>query len=291
MNPFAWSGGKFLLFYAVVAVAVIAFVAWRARGRSDSRVNVTFMTSDPYRIAYLRGDSAEVIRVSVFNLVDRGLIELREDGLLVTVRKDAESLVRRAIDRAVLAACFAGTAPEALVANEALLREARAYGRDLEREGLLPDAPTRRSRLAWLVGALAVLVGVAGVKAVVALAQGRTNLVFLAILTVIACLFAARASFRRLTATGKDMLDDLKVLTMRLLGRAGTLKPGGASNEALLLAATYGIWALPAGAFPFVETLYPRPRSDGGGDSGSSGSDSGDSSCGGGGGCGGCGSD
>ncbi|HQV58782.1 MAG TPA: hypothetical protein PKV27_12270, partial [Ilumatobacteraceae bacterium] len=65
------------------------------------------------------------------------------------------------------------------------------------------------------MGALAVLVGVAGVKAVVALAQGRTNLVFLAILTVIACLFAARASFRRLTATGKDMLDDLKVLTMR----------------------------------------------------------------------------
>ena len=73
------------------------------------------------------------------------------------------------------------------------------------------------------------------------------------------------------------------------------LRTGGATNEALMLAAVLGIHALPAEAFPFVHQVYPKPMSSSssGGDGGSWGSScssSGGSSCGGGGGgCGGCG--
>ena len=90
----------------------------------------------------------------------------------------------------------------------------------------------------------------------------------------------------------------------RLKSRTSTLSAGGATNEALLLAAVYGIYELPDNAFPFVEQLFPKPRkpesdssswwdsSSSSSSSSSCGSSSGGSGCGGGGGgCGGGGGD
>ena len=84
------------------------------------------------------------------------------------------------------------------------------------------------------------------------------------------------------------MLRHLQALMERLKLAAQRVAPGGSTNEALLLASTFGLYALPLDRFPFVEALFPRP-----GPSIEASFDSGDScssGCGGGGGCGGCGS-
>jgi hypothetical protein len=93
------------------------------------------------------------------------------------------------------------------------------------------------------------------------------------------------------------MMADLNQLFKRLKGRAYTLSAGGKTNEAALLAAVFGLSALPATGFPFISTLYPAKNKSDSNSSGcgssssscssSSSSCSSGSSCGGGGGCGG----
>lgn len=293
MNPLVWPGEKFLPFYAALALVVLLAVHWRARGASEARVNVTFMTSDPCRIAYLRGGASEAIRVAVFSLVDRGLLAPRPDGSLAVKRKDAPSMVRRKLDQAILAACLGRATPASLLRSRPVRQQAEAYGEDLRRESLLADSRARLEQGVVFVAAIALLGGLAYAKVTHALAEGRDNVLFLILLGLMACALAGRFGFRRLTAAGGAMLADLRTLTRRLLDRAHTFERGGAGQEALLVAGVYGLWALPSSTFPFIDTLYPRPRPDGSGDGGGSsssdGGDSGGSGCGGG--CGGCGSD
>jgi hypothetical protein len=98
-----------------------------------------------------------------------------------------------------------------------------------------------------------------------------------------------RITHPRQTGRGKALLADLGSLFKSLKDRAAGFQPGSNPAELALLAAVFGVTALPVDAFPYSKTLFPQP-SAGSGDSGGS---SCGSSCGGGGcggGCGGCGS-
>jgi uncharacterized protein (TIGR04222 family) len=290
MNPLLLSGGKFLLFYLLVAGAVIALVAWVARGRAGSTPRLSELTADPYCIAVLREGPEESVRLALFNLLDRGLLERRDDGALVTVRQDAADLVRRPLDKALLGLCRRPSTPEELLAHRLALLPAQAYGKSLADRGLLPDAADRSRRLLVGLGAAALLAGLAATKLAIATSQGRSNVGFLVVAAALACIGVLLVSRRRRTATGERTLGELKSLVNRLWQRAETLRPGGATNEALLLASVFGLWALPSQAFPFVEQMFPRPKPDSSSGDGGSSSDSSDSSgCGGG--CGGCGGD
>jgi uncharacterized protein (TIGR04222 family) len=153
--------------------------------------------------------------------------------------------------------------------------------------GLLMDPAAIASRAQARTAVLLLLAGVALARIVQALLAGRSNLMFLVIETFLACLIAYHLPKARLTESGQRALSALQTLLQRLKRRVDTLAPGGATNEAMLVAAMFGLYVLPAAAFPFVEQTFPRPKAT---DSGGSSSDGGDSSgCGGGGGCGGCG--
>lgn len=285
MNPFDLPGPQFLGFYVVFAAAILTFVWSRTRGPADSPATLSFMTSDPYRIACLREGEAETVRLAIFNLVDRGLLEF--DGTrLRTAHADSAELVRRPLDRAVLSACRAYATVKELEANPALRTLAGEYRRELAGQKLMLADSDRAGRLRLFMATAGLLAGVSVVKIVVAIARGRHNIAFLVILTFIACIAALVVCTREKSIAGREMLSNLKGLTKRLMLRADTIKPGGATNEALLLASVYGLWALPSTAFAVVHTLFPRPGGDGGGDGGSSDSDGG-GGCGGG--CGGCG--
>jgi uncharacterized protein (TIGR04222 family) len=291
VNPFLYSGGKFLLFYVLLSGLVIVAVAWMGRGRSGPTPRISELTADPYGIAVLREGPLEAIRIAVFNLLDRGLVERRDDGCLVTARPDAADLVRRPLDKAVLQRCRQPSTPGEVLDHPAAQREARIYEMSLVGRGLLPDTADVARRWTLRLAACTFLALVALAKFALAVSQGRTNTTFLLIVTAFACLGVFLVSRSRRTPSGERALADLKAIASRLWQRAETLKPGGATNEALLLASVFGLWALPSQAFPFIEDVFPRPKPDGGsGDSGG-GSDSSDGGSGCGGGCGGCGSD
>ena len=298
-SPFAYGGPGFLLFYVVFAAIVIAVYAWIIFARRETpppRLND--LTADPYSIAYLRGGAPETVAVAVVNLVDRGLLRAEVDE--VRAAKDAGSdFVRRPLDRAIIGACTSLRDPHLLHQEPAVAAACEDYERMLAERGLLPDTLAQKLRRTGLFVVIGMLAGLSVLRIGQALARGQVNLVFLVLLTAMACFIVWRVSRRRMTAAGKEALATLRTLTQRLQRQAAQLRAGGATNEALLLAAVYGVHALPA-AFDEPKRLFRQRRKSDGTCSSSCGSSSScssrgsSSSCGGGGGgggggCGGCG--
>jgi uncharacterized protein (TIGR04222 family) len=235
------------------------------------------------------------VRVAAVSLIDRGLLVVDEAERTLTAKPGATAL--RPIEQA-LQRTFAEARPATDIFIDFDLRAACfPYEDTLTRLGLLADDDTQRARNRRLGIAIAILVGLAGAKIYVALQRGRANVLFLIILAFVGCVAAFGLSNARRTARGDALVADLRRLFVRLRARARSIRPGGGTADAALLAAVFGLGALPAAGFGFVRRLYPRAPDTSGWSSPSYGSwSSCSSSCGsscgggGGGGCGGCGS-
>jgi hypothetical protein len=117
---------------------------------------------------------------------------------------------------------------------------------------------------------------------------------------VMAPLALLPAAQRRRTALGDAVLKDLQGLFGRLRRRVAPAGEGGLTSDTMLLAAVFGLSALPSDGFYEVRRVFAKSVKSGGSNCGSScGSSYGSSGCGssgcgggggGGGGCGGCGS-
>lgn len=293
MWPFNLPGPSFLGFYLVFGlVSVLLFYILQIQREAkdaNSQRGARRRLTDPYAIAFMRGGADEAIRVAIVSLIDRKLL-VENDGVLHTPDDARISTARRPLERAVLASCAGGTATlEGLLKKEKVLSACGELELDLQKQGLLASPETYRERapLLWLFfGALAL---VAGLKLIFALTAGRTNVIVLVIMVIGFLFWTWGISRRKKTGLSATVMRDLRSLFSGLKSRASSLKSGGGSTEAVMLAAVFGVAALPAAEFPYVKRLFPQPT---GGDSGSS--DSGSScssgsSCGGGGGCGGCG--
>jgi uncharacterized protein (TIGR04222 family) len=285
-NPLDLRGPDFLVFYAVVALIVLLLL-WVARVSAEGGRTPQLETTDPYLIAYLRGGANEALRVATVALIDRGLLGMDEaaDAVVARAKPDA---ARRPIEQALLRHFEQPHLPKTIFGVSALEAACDQYDARLTQLGLLPGPDQKSARRRLLSVALLVLLGLSVAKIVVALGRGRTNVGFLVVLTLVASVIAAIVVRPRLTARGARVLADLRRLFRRLRDRAETLRPGGATADAALLAAVFGLAALPSAGFAFARQLYPKASSSTGGSCGSSCG----SGCGGGGdggGCGGCG--
>jgi len=285
MNPFDLPGPSFLVFYfmlcAVVTVGLRLVFVLIERGQPPS-----LPLQDPYRIAWLRGGAPEAARVAVLSLVDRGLLEVRYKKLMRCGPMAAE-LPRQGLEWAIYS--LAGSPVEApeLFKDAAVVGVCEAYRLQLAQAGLAPNAAAQGNRLLALALALVILLGAAGLKAELALARGKQNLGFLAIMAVIAVYVLWLQTRRRRTRIGDLALADLRRLFAALKDRAASIQPGRMTSDALLLAAVFGLSALPGAGFAALQGFFPKASGSSGGDGGSS---CGSGGCGGGGGCGGCGS-
>jgi uncharacterized protein (TIGR04222 family) len=303
VNPFDLTGPEFLLFYLVLAAVVIAaLVLWQ--WQSESRSAMKIELADPYLIASLRGGDNEVIRVALVSLIDRGLLIVNETQIQ---RADHASpdLIRPEIERELIKKCETPREVSALF-NDAQVNSACVkYPETLQKARLIPDESLIQRRWARFWIALSILGGVAGIKIMVALGRGRTNVLFLVILMIVAIVLAYKTLFPRLTAAGAAILADVRTLYAGLKERAASIRPGGATIDAMMLAAVFGVGMLEGEAFGYTKRLFPSAKSSamgstwvsscssscgisGGGSSCSGGSGCGGGGCGGG--CGGCGS-
>ncbi|MCA1860077.1 TIGR04222 domain-containing membrane protein [Janthinobacterium sp. HSC-3S05] len=295
LNPFDWSGPWFLLAYLIFGVLVY-YLARELLIRMELRNPHAQLSlaDDPYRIAYLRGGALEAVKIAAIVLVDRGL--LRADGpLLETASADSLRFARHDIERDVLRLYLGrqGHSKELDVQAE-MLPSCRAYQETLTQQELLVGPPLlrRRERITWAAHWL--LLTVAAVKAVIAISRQHYNLLFLAVLLVIFLLMLRGLRTQATSWSAQRLLTDLRMLFGRLNMRSSRLNAGSSSADMALLAAIFGLGALPLSVYAYVAELYPVPRPQQGGsstssDSGdsSSGGDGGGSSCGSG--CGGCG--
>jgi uncharacterized protein (TIGR04222 family) len=161
------------------------------------------------------------------------------------------------------------------------------YEEELTRLGLLPDQDHQEARSLRLGVALLVVLGLAIIKIVVAVNTGHRNIGFLIVLAIIFTIVVVSISRPRRTRAGERMIADLRTLFGSLKDRSSNLQNGANSTEFALMAAIFGMSAVPQ-----AKTLFPRAASGAGcgsacgSDGGSSGGDGGGD---GGGGCGGCG--
>ena len=299
MNPFDLRGPEFLIFYLVLSAMVLG-VLILLRRKSESSNATKIDLADPYLIASLRGGDNEVIRVALVSLIDRGLLIVNGTQVKRADHVSPDS-VRPALERELLKKCETPREVSSLLNDAKVNSACREYHERLQRAGLLPEESVTEARQLRLWIAVAILGGVGIIKVVVALERGRTNVLFLIILIIAAIVLAFKTSFPRLTAAGAAMLTDVQTLYAGLKGRAASIRPGGATIDAMMLVAVFGVDMLEGEAFAYTKRLFPRAQSSatGSGDvyscSSWFGSSSGGSSCGGGsgcggGGCGGCGS-
>ena len=290
MNPFQLTGFSFLGFYLVVGIAVMWMLRYWFQQIETAGAPPQQNLTDPYLIAYLRDGANEALRVATVSLLDRGLLTSAND-LLSTKDEQSLGLAKRPIEKAILKLFSSTCAAHEVFKDSAAIHACDSYKKVLMDQGLLADSGTYVKRLLPIAVALAVLIGVCWTKINIAFSQGRHNVGFLVFLTIVFSVITLVVWRRRRTALGDAMLSDLRSLFNRLKGRAKSLRAGGQTNEAALLAAVFGLSALPAASFPFMDKLYPgRSGSGSGCGTSSSSCSSGGSSCGGsscGGGCGG----
>lgn len=302
VNPFDWSGPWFLLAYLIFG-ALVYYGARELLIRQELRNPHAQLSlaDDPYRIAFLRGGALEAVKIAAIVLVDRGL--LRADGpLLETASADSLRFASHDIERDVLRLYLGrqGHSKE-LAAQADMLPACRAYQETLTQQELLVGPPLlrRRERITWPAHYL--LLTVAAVKAVIAISRQHYNLLFLALLLAIFLLMLRGLRTQASSWSAQRLLTDLRMLFGRLNMRASRLQAGSNSGDMALLAAIFGMGALPPSVYAYIAELYPVPRqgtgrdsssggtgdsSSGGGDGGGDGGGSGCGGCGGGGGCG-----
>jgi len=299
MNPFDLPGPEFLGFYAIFCILILIFSRKWAVRHEPQGSGVKLEADDPYEIATLIHEEDEAITIAVFSLVDRGLVVF--DKFQFKARDEtAVTLVRRPIEVAVLNACGSEGASLKGIQSDLKVREAaRAYRRSLEARGLFANLQQRLARTRVHGCAQLLIWSVAFLKMGIALSRGRTNIWFLVVAVVSFSYFLNSRFSHDRTPAGESTKDDLETLFSGLLSRSQQIPAGGATNEATLLAAVFGMSAVLLPQFPFVS--YFMPRSTVGPSTGSSDWDSScssscgsssfscGSSCGGGGGCGGCG--
>jgi uncharacterized protein (TIGR04222 family) len=301
MNPFDLPGPPFLLFYVVFAVAI--HLLWRPLARflfspsaavavPSDRFNLENL--DPYLVAYLRGREPETARVAIVSLLDRGLLAAEGDKL--TAKSGAASRARRPLEREILK-CFASTATAATIfKHDGFAGACRGLRDELAKLSLVPTGSGKAWAVLLRLGLLGLLAGVAIIKINVAIARGRSNFGFLILLSAVAVIAMLVRKSPVRTRQGEVLLDELRDRFGQLNERGKSIKTGGGSHELVLLAAIFGLTALPAVALAETQALFPRSMQAASGSCGSgcgsASSSCGGSSCGGGGcggGCGGCG--
>ena len=285
MNPFDLSGPQFLVFY--IGIALILVIAMKlAIDTGEGGAPPALPLGDPYQIAWLRGGTPEAARIAVLSLIDRSLLVVDLDDLVTP--NPVRSFVLQPIESAILARCAGSRTAATDVLNDPAVEQACAsYQAQLEQMQLTPDAGLQARRFNWCAFGAVILLGVALIKIAVAIDRARYNITFLVSLTAIVLWAAWRLVRRRRTSLGDKMLKDLRRLFRALRRRAASIRPGAMTTDAMLLAAVFGLSALPSTGFADLLRVYKKSASSGGGCGSSCGSGCGG---GGGGGCGGCGS-
>jgi uncharacterized protein (TIGR04222 family) len=290
MNPFDWTGPWFLLFYLVLGVFSYWFLRFYVSYRERRQPIPKLKMSDPFQIAFLRGGENEAIRIASISLVDRGLLRIidassKAPKLETTYPRDI-NLGKTRIERALLKLYRVGQESSAAFSDPECKHSCGSYQELLGEHRLVRNAEITQER-AIPIGLIALLLlGVAGLKIYIALERDRENIAFLIILAVVLVYVLVLLIWRHRTGLGDRMLSDLKTLFQSLYMRRESLRPRMQTTDAALLAAVFGLSALPA-AFQYARDIFRKASSS---SSGSCGSACGSSCGGGGGGCGGCGS-
>ncbi len=296
---FTFSGPAYLAFYLILSLIVL-LVLYQFRLNAESGEAPRINLKDPYLIAYLRGGANETLRVAMVYLIDQQLLTVTGSRVGVA-HANVFQEVKSPLENQIIKAFAPPAEAASIFKNKSLIAQCdNTYKTYLEKLDLLPGNKMKsiRGRNFAIAAGVLFLFGLG--KIFYALSTGHSNVFFLFVLTAVAIVIAYKVSFPRLTTCGKNVLEDL-----RSLYRSSRSRPNRPAAEAMMLAAVFGLGALPTDNYAYTRQIFPQAYNtnsnscgssscssscgSSSSDGGSSGGDGG-SSCGGGG-CGGCGGD
>jgi uncharacterized protein (TIGR04222 family) len=255
--------------------------------QTGGKVSSTHVEVDPYEIAYLRGGDREVLILHLFDLIQRGYLEVVETkNWLSTDRQIAVTRIPppygslNELDCALVSRFeMPKTAKDFsdLHRLEPLKSASALYRGWLEARGLVKRPLTRAEHLALSVGIFAVSIALAPAIGI-----------FVAFIAFVAANIAANRFFNGRTQRGRDHLKELKSQFEFLKLRAKTARLDTADPSLVMAVAVFGTPVLAGSVYDaFAAAVAPNGTGwtvelyswgDGDGD--------GDGGCGG---CGGCG--
>jgi uncharacterized protein (TIGR04222 family) len=293
MNPFDLRGPAFLVLYVVLSAVglILLYLAQRGvilgeqrRASADGRKHL----HDPYLVAYLRGGAREVLHTLVFALNQRKLVTNADAKLVASGSLESWKALPNSLESLLMSCLYTARPMRELIDDASLKAKIEAYAQPLRESGLIADDAERARRWPALLGVAGVLAALSGVKILVALQRGHPNIIFLAILTLIVMASCYSIYRSPKTNAGRRALRDQQSLFGRLRNRVNRMAAQGATNEAVLVAATFGLDSLPAAEYPMAAMLHHQSKKGSSSCSSGCGSSCGGGGCGGG--CGGCGS-
>jgi uncharacterized protein (TIGR04222 family) len=306
-------GPHFLVLYGCVIAITLGTCLWvvcRSDRTGDLPPLPVPKNPDPGEIAYLRGGANEVIRLVMFDLIQRGYLEVIEKqkhwwndlgtlvGLgtpelhLAQVRDHPDLRHLSAMEREVFDPFStprkAFEVFREISSSGRMKQRCDAYEERIRGEQLL--CPTCAKAPAW-IGAI-IIGGLGGYKLWVTFAQGRSNVFLLFIMGGFGLALLAYIFQRgRLSERGKRYLERLQQAFERVKERAtvGSVSARDYDPTLLLLVGLFGVRTLAGTPYDRVASMFRGAPASGSGCGGGCGS-CGGGGCGGGcGGCGGCG--
>jgi uncharacterized protein (TIGR04222 family) len=247
-------GPDFLILYFVVILTTITVCVLLTRQAASteefSPVQLP-IKPDPFEIAYLRGGTAEVARLMIYDLLQKCLL-LRTSDDPVMVRATNEPLPDGGISsiaQQVLEFFVAAKPPYALLSTPVIAsidRSCAGYATDIERQGLVLGAAerTRISKIRW-TGILTVG-GLGLYKLIAALSTEHDNVGFLLVMLVIGSLTVnGLCKTPRLSQRGRKYLSQIQT-AFGQLRKPQFAAASGAIDEAgpLLAVGIFGFAAL-----------------------------------------------
>lgn len=295
-NPIAdMYGPAFLFFYAVVIGLTLA-ACWMASRWLDWTESMPLpmipSSPDPHEIAYLRAGENEVARSVIFALLQRGLLQVRQQGSDFLIERAAAPVgheTLKPIERHALD-WFAGPQTTSEIFRPGglpshLTSFCGAYEQHLGREHLLNTPETNRGAQLILWGGALLIFGLGTYKTLVAFSRGRFNVLFLIILGAAGLFFLFKiCRLPRLSRRGRAYLERLHLafdrlkyakLTPPLPGP--TVEGEAAAQSAFafdptlpLLVGLFGVGALAGTPYDFYQQPFRRAALNNGGDAWSS---------------------
>jgi uncharacterized protein (TIGR04222 family) len=304
-NPIAnMPGPPFLFLYCCVIAATFLWCWWRLR-EADPTAELPpiplISNPDPHEIAYLRGGENELVRLTIFDLIQRGYLKVSETKKWWGASEQKLSRSKTHPDKRHLSPLeqklfhyFSSprTATDIFQADSiasGLKGLCGEYEEKLKAEHALSSPETIEAvRRICLTGA-AIILGMGGYKLLVALMQGRTNVIFLLIMGMVSLFgFLRMARPPRLSYLGRDYLKRLQGVFERLKPKDAAA--GVPDATMLLMVSLFGVNVLSGTSYAYLNQMFSRstPTSGGcGGGCGGGGAGCGGGGGGGGGGCGG----
>lgn len=307
-NPIAnMPGTMFLVLYGTIIVfSGIVFYLLKSNLDWTAKQSAPLIPSnpDPFEIAYLRGGENEFARALVFSLTQKGFLKITNEAkksyIVLTLNQPNWTTLSEVERNALKWFQITRETSEVFVKGgltEILKPYSMIYEQKVNQNYFLTpiEVSTKTRILSLLTFGLVAIIG--GYKLVAAMLNGRSNVLFLVIFTIVAFfIFLALGKTKRLSERGKKYVEGLQYAFDRLRYNQtpSAVSPTfNAIDPTLLALGIFGTSVLAGTAYSEYEQAFHRSNatsSSGCGSACGSSCSSGDGGGGdGGGGCGGCG--